>query len=63
MGSTNCKFVHRVNRDGTYDSICRECFVTVATELREADLEPLENQHLCDPWLLEKFAKHSHKPQ
>ena len=25
------KFIHRINGDGSIDSICRECFVTIAT--------------------------------
>ena len=26
------QFIHRLNDDGTIDSICRDCFVTIATE-------------------------------
>ena len=25
------QFVHRLNENGTIDSICRDCFITVAT--------------------------------
>lgn len=57
--STRPKFVHRCNRDGTIDSICRECFVTVATCKRETDLEQPEHNHICDPWTVERFKKAS----
>lgn len=52
---TRPKFVHRSNRDGTIDSICRECFVTVATCRRESDLEQPERNHTCDPSTVERF--------
>jgi hypothetical protein len=42
-------FPHRLNCDGTVDSICDCCFATVATATVEADLEPLEAVHLCEP--------------
>lgn len=49
------KFVHRSNRNGTTDSICRECFVTVATSIWEADLDRSERAHVCDPWTVKRF--------
>ena len=51
------KFVHRCNHDGTIDSICRECFVTVATSKREVDLERSERMHACDPWTVDRFKE------
>ena len=51
------RFVHRCNQDGTVDSICRECFVTVATSKRELDLEHSERTHICDPWTVDRFRK------
>ena len=54
---TRPKFVHRMNRDGTVDSICRECFITVATSQREADLQEPEYKHACDSWTVERFKK------
>jgi len=45
--SSRSKFAHRHNLDGTYDSICKECFKTVATEGQEADLRTAENAHVC----------------
>ena len=46
------QFVHRFNEDGTIDSICRDCFMTVATALSESALEHEERKHNCDPALL-----------
>ena len=40
-------FPHRRNRNGTYDSICRHCAVTVATAATEADLQEHEMNHQC----------------
>lgn len=54
------QFLHRLNEDGTIDSICRECFVTVATALSNSELEREERKHRCDSWLLERYKKHQH---
>ena len=43
------KFPHRHNSNGTHDSICRVCLATVATSFRETDLAGFELRHLCDP--------------
>jgi hypothetical protein len=51
------QFVHRFNEDGTIDSICRQCFITVATEASESALEPEERKHECWPWLIEEYKK------
>ena len=51
------QFAHRINDDGTVDSICRDCFVTVATESSESDLERDERDHSCDPALIEHYKK------
>jgi hypothetical protein len=53
--SLRTKFAHRENRDGTFDSICRACFLTVATSRSEADLIGFERGHFCDPWDLERL--------
>ena len=43
-------YTHRFNRNGdTVDSICHDCFRTVGTATREADLEVLEQRHTCSP--------------
>jgi hypothetical protein len=38
-------FPHRLNRDGTYDSICQTCFNTVGTGRTEAELAQAEKRH------------------
>jgi hypothetical protein len=49
------RFPRRHNPHGTIDSICPECFATVATEKNEADLEAHEKAHvpLCNGLNLE----------
>jgi len=44
---THIAFPHRRNSDGTIDSICRGCFVTIATEATDAELEGAERKHIC----------------
>lgn len=48
-------FAHRENKDGTFESICRQCFITVAVADNAADLKKPEADHLCDPWTLRRF--------
>lgn len=43
------KFPHRSNFDGTFDSICIECFATVATDFDESKLAAHESAHVCNP--------------
>lgn len=45
--SRESNFPHRLNRDGTIDSICRVCFVTVASVRDEAELAHHEAVHVC----------------
>ena len=45
-------FVHRENSDGTIDSICLICFLTVATAQTEPELVSVEASHQCDPYEL-----------
>lgn len=49
MQPSALSFAHRANRDGTVNSICRECRATVATSMWEADLDGAEKLHRCDP--------------
>jgi hypothetical protein len=49
------KFAHRSNLDGTADSICMRCIATVATAYDEGELLRYEQQHICDPVLVERF--------
>src|SRR5579862_313619 len=53
-------FTHRFNADGTVDSICHGCFMTVATARREGDLHAVEQNHACDP-NQERLDPHTHK--
>ena len=49
------KFYHRVNPDGTIDSICLSCFLTVARADIGSDLEGPEAAHKCknkEPFIL-----------
>lgn len=57
MAIVSSKFVHRPNRDGTFDTICPRCFITVATKPMEEDLRTPERDHQCDPKLLERYKK------
>lgn len=50
-------FVHRGNRDGTIDSICRQCYVTVGTSVWEAELDQAEQNHACDPDQLARWRR------
>jgi hypothetical protein len=55
--SDKLKVIHRRNEDDTIDSICRECFATIATERSETELDRKEHDHVCDPWVLERFQR------
>jgi len=43
------RFPHRQNQDGSYDSICTTCLLTVASAWNEKDLACHEATHICDP--------------
>jgi hypothetical protein len=50
------RFVHRLNDDGTIDSICTDCFVTVVTAaVSESVLEREERKHNCDTLPLDRY--------
>jgi len=40
-------FPHRRNPNGTFDSICTQCFRTIATAATEADLKTSDIVHNC----------------
>lgn len=48
-------FTHRPNSDGTVDSICRNCFATVATDVSDAALARRESAHVCDTYQIARF--------
>jgi hypothetical protein len=41
-------FAHRRNSDGSYDSICTECYATAARAGTEESLLWSESAHVCD---------------
>jgi hypothetical protein len=41
-------YPHRRNKDGSYDSICLNCLLTVATGKSEAELMKLDEKHVCE---------------
>ena len=46
---SHAKFPHRHNNDGSYDSFCTACFVTIASVRDEELLRAHELAHVCDP--------------
>ena len=40
-------FAHRHKPDGSFDSICTQCFTTVATGFTEIELQAAESAHDC----------------
>jgi hypothetical protein len=52
MAAMTMNFPHRRNQDEKFESICRNCFATIATAANEADLLPYERAHICDPMQL-----------
>jgi hypothetical protein len=40
-------FHHRVNVDGTVDSICLRCYLTAGSARNESELPALEAAHVC----------------
>ncbi len=52
------KFIHRINEDGSIDSICRDCFATIATARSRGQLEPEERKHACEPMLLARYGQY-----
>jgi hypothetical protein len=55
------EFAHRVNLDGTIDSICLYCFRTVATSHDESTLLLHQARHVCDA--LAQIASADDQPQ
>jgi hypothetical protein len=41
------EYAHRQNTDGTFDSICLSCFLTVSSANSEFELAEAETQHSC----------------
>ena len=49
-------FPHRRNKDGSFDSICLKCLLTIANERNEADLAKHDRYHVCIPSVLSERA-------
>ncbi len=45
------------NLDGTIESICGQCFSTVATALPERELQIAEDAHICKGLKLSKILR------
>lgn len=45
-------YAHRLNKNGTYDSICLRCMGTAVFSMPEADLKYHEDRHVCDGVML-----------
>jgi hypothetical protein len=58
LGNT---FQHRHNRNGSYDSICCTCYLTVATARQEFGLHHYERTHSCDPIQLCEVTEYSRR--
>jgi hypothetical protein len=50
------RYPHRQNRDGSFDSICLKCLLTIATARNEADLAKYDKNHICIPSVLSQRA-------
>lgn len=48
-------FVRRQNDDSTTDLICLGCFQTVAHSEGQADGTPVDSDHVCNPFEVERF--------
>jgi hypothetical protein len=61
MGASQSEFIHRMNRNGTIDSICPRCYETLTTSTWEAELEAVEAEHQCEHARLLLFET-THRP-
>lgn len=57
MSPLNPTFLRHVNTNGTIDSVCRTCFVTVASASKELELEEPERTHVCDPQVVKHWKE------
>ena len=53
--ASDLHFCHRPNRDGTVDSICLKCFLTVSRGQSDAVRMKREESHACNPHDLERL--------
>ncbi|HEY1805844.1 MAG TPA: hypothetical protein VGG45_15330 [Terracidiphilus sp.] len=50
-------FPHKRHLDGTIESICGQCFSTVAAAVPERELQIAENAHVCKGLKLSKILR------
>ena len=62
MTQPNSKFIRLEKKDGTVDSICRNCFVTIATARLKSDLESEECKHICETYGLQRLQQLNGSP-
>jgi hypothetical protein len=57
-------YPHRLNKDGSYTSICPQCLSKVARTNTEAELAAHDNIHKCNPSVLAErsFVEPPHLP-
>jgi hypothetical protein len=55
-------FSHRHDANGSHDSVCTRCYVTVATAQNESELASHESAHICDEWDLYRFSQGARMP-
>ena len=60
--SSPTTFRHRRNRNGTWDSICTKCYLTVETAMLEEDLVGAERSHDCAELLAFKATHRGLQP-
>jgi len=50
-------YPHRINHDGTIDSICTRYYASVGTSTTENDLKRMEAAHICEPGRLRYYKE------
>jgi hypothetical protein len=50
-------FIRRPKSHRTFDSTCTRCLLTIATDIRERELAKAEEEHVCNPWLMEQWKQ------
>lgn len=50
-------FIRRPKGHRITESTCERCFLTVAAAKRENELRQAEQNHVCDPWLMEQWRQ------
>ena len=55
MAEKSADFAHRHNPNGSWDSICPRCHLTIASSENEADLQAVEQSHDCDEFAMKRY--------